>query len=232
MRCLGIIGGLGPDSTVDYYLSIIASYRQRVGDDSSPSLLIDSLDVRRGIRMLDQNARGDLVDYLAAALDRLARAGADVGLMAANTPHIVFDELEARSPIPLISIVRATRDAALAAGLRRPALLGTGFTMSGAFYPAVFAPAGLHLVTPQPDERALIHDIYMNELLSGRFTDDARDRVAGIIATMIERDSIDAIVMAGTELPLLLRGRDLHLPVLDTTRIHVEAAVDALLSKR
>ena len=229
MRSLGIIGGLGPDSTVDYYLSIIASYRQRVGDDSSPSLLIDSLDVRRGIRMLDENALGDLVDYLAASLDRLARAGADVGLMAANTPHIVFDELEARSPIPLISIVRATRDAALAAGLRRPALLGTGFTMSGAFYPAVFAPAGLRLVPPQPDERALIHDIYMNELLSGRFTDDARDRVAGIVAAMIERDAVDAIVMAGTELPLLLRGRDLHLPVLDTTRIHVEAAVDALL---
>jgi aspartate racemase len=229
MRCLGIIGGLGPDSTVDYYLSIIASYRQRVGDDSSPSLLIDSLDVRRGIRMLDENALEDLVDYLAASLDRLARAGADVGLMAANTPHIVFDELEARSPIPLISIVRATRDAVLIAGLRRPALLGTGFTMSGAFYPAVFAPAGLRLIPPQLEERALVHDIYMNELLNGRFTDEARDRVAGIVAAMRERDAVDAIVMAGTELPLLLRGRDLHLPVFDTTRIHVEAAVDALL---
>jgi len=229
MRTLGIVGGLGPDSTVDYYLSIIEAYRRRVGDDSSPSLLIDSLDVRRGIRMLDNGALEDLTDYLATSLERLAKAGADLAVIAANTPHIVFDQLEPRSPIPLISIVRATRDAALAAGARRPALLGTGFTMSGDFYPRVFAEARIALVPPQPDERARIHEIYVDELLNGKFTDEARDVIAGIIEAMIERDAIDAIVMAGTELPLLLRERDLRLPILDTTRIHVAAVVDAIV---
>jgi aspartate racemase len=229
MRTLGIVGGLGPDSTVDYYLSIIQAYRDRVGDDSSPSILIDSLDVRRGIRMLDAGALEELADYIAASLERLAKAGAELAVIAANTPHIVFDQLEPRSPIPLTSIVRATRDAALAAGSRRPALLGTGFTMSADFYPAAFAAAGIALVPPQPDERARIHDIYVNELLNGQFTDEARDVIAGIIDAMVERDAIDAIVMAGTELPLLLRERDLRLAILDTTRIHVAAVVDALV---
>jgi len=229
MRTLGIVGGLGPDSTVDYYLSIIESYRNRVGDDSSPSIVIDSLDVRRGIRMLDDGALEDLTDYVAASLERLAKAGANLAVIAANTPHIVFDQLEPRSPIPLISIVRATRDAALAAGVRRPALLGTGFTMSGDFYPAVFAAAGISLVPPQPDERARIHEIYVGELLNGQFTDEARDVIAGIIDAMVTRDAIDAIVMAGTELPLLLRERDLRLPIFDTTRIHVAAVVDAIV---
>lgn len=229
MRTLGIVGGLGPDSTVDYYLSIIETFRNRVGDGSSPHIVIDSLDVRRGIRMLDENALEDLADYLAASIERLARAGADLAVIAANTPHIVFDQLEPRSPIPLISIVRATRDAALAAGSRRPALLGTGFTMSGDFYPTVFAAAGISLVPPQPAERARIHEIYVNELLNGQFTDEARDTIAGIIDAMIEREAIDAIVMAGTELPLLLRERDLRLPILDTTRIHVATIVDAIV---
>lgn len=229
MRTLGIVGGLGPDSTVDYYLSIIESYRNRVGDDSSPSIVIDSLDVRRGIRMLDDGALEDLTDYLAASLERLAKAGATLAVIAANTPHVVFDQLEARSPIPLISIVRATRDAALAAGARRPALLGTGFTMSGDFYPAVFAAAGISLVPPQPNERTRIHEIYVGELLNGYFTDEARDVIAGILEAMTERDAIDAIVMAGTELPLLLRERDPRLPIFDTTRIHVAAVVDAIV---
>lgn len=228
MRTLGIVGGLGPDSTVDYYLSIIEAYRHRVGDGSSPAILIDSLDVRRGIRMLDDGALEDLAGYIGASIERLAKAGAHLAVIAANTPHIVFDQLEARSPIPLISIVRATRDAALAAGARRPALLGTGFTMSGNFYPAVFAAAGISLVPPQPDERARIHEIYVGELLNGKFTDEARDVIAGIVDAMIARDGVDAIVMAGTELPLLLRERDLRLPILDTTRIHVAAVVDAM----
>jgi aspartate racemase len=229
MRTLGIVGGLGPDSTVDYYLSIIESFRHRVGDDSSPHIVIDSLDVRRGIRMLDDGALDDLADYIAASIERLAKAGADLAVIAANTPHIVFDRLEAHSPIPLISIVRATRDAALAAGSRRPALLGTGFTMSGDFYPTVFAAGGITLIPPQPEERARIHEIYVGELLNGKFTDEARDAIAGIIDAMIERDAIDAIVMAGTELPLLLRERDLRLPILDTTRIHVAAVVKAIV---
>src|SRR5690606_24648247 len=145
------------------------------GDGSSPSIVIDSLDVRRGIRMLDDAALKDLTDYLATSLERLAKAGADLAVIAANTPHIVLDQLEPRSPIPLISIVRATRDAALAAGSRRPALLGTGFTMSGDFYPRVFATAGIELVPPRPEERARIHEIYVGELLNGQFTDEARD---------------------------------------------------------
>lgn len=229
MRMLGIIGGIGPESTVDYYLSIIAKYRERVGDDSSPALIIDSLDVRRGLRMLDQNDLPDLIDYLAASLDRLVRAGAEIGLMAANTPHIVFDELELRSPIPLISIVRATCDAAVEAAVRRPALLGTRFTMSGRFYPAAFENVGLSLVTPGASEQDVIHDIYVSELLNGKFLPESRDRIARIVEALIERDSVDAVILAGTELPLLLRETDFHLPVLDTTRIHVEAAVDAIL---
>ena len=117
MKTAGIIGGIGPESTIDYYRAIIAAYRERNRDGSYPSILIDSIDLQRMLEL----AAGDLpqlTEYLAAEVSRLARAGADFALLAANTPHIVFHDLERRSPIPLVSIVEATCEAARRMGLK------------------------------------------------------------------------------------------------------------------
>lgn len=129
MRTLGIIGGLGPESTIDYYRSILARFRTRKPDGGYPHIIINSFDVDKGIAMLDAGKLNDLAGYLADGVETLVRAGADFACMAANTPHLVFDEVQRRSPIPLLSIVRATADHAKALRVKRVGLFGTGFTM-------------------------------------------------------------------------------------------------------
>jgi aspartate racemase len=230
MKTLGIVGGIGPESTIEYYRFILDGYRARVTDNSAPHLIIDSIDVNRGIAMLDANDLAGLTNYVSASVERLTRAGAQIALIAANTPHLVFDEVQARAAIPMISIVHATCDHARRLGLKRLGLLGTGFTMRARFYPDAFARAGLELVAPNESECAFIHDKYINELLKNNFLPESRAAIIGIIERMRKEEHIEAVVLAGTELPLLLRGAEPEgLPFLDTTLIHVKAAVDAIL---
>jgi aspartate racemase len=232
MKTLGIVGGIGPESTIEYYRFILEGYRARVPDGSAPHLIIDSLDVNRGIAMLDASDLDGLTNYICTSVDRLARAGAEIALMAANTPHLVFDEVQARSPIPMLSIVQATCRQAQAHGLTRLGLLGTGFTMRARFYPETFARVGIELVAPNESERALIHEKYIHELLKNQFRPETRAAMLGIIERMRKEDRIEAIILAGTELPLLLRGAEPEgLLFLDTTLIHVNAAVDAIANE-
>jgi len=181
--------------------------------------------------MLNANDLAGVAAYLGEVVERLGRAGADVALMAANTPHIVFDDVQRRSPIPLISIVQAACDHAKHLGLKRLALVGTGFTMRARFYPDVFARAELELVTPSDTEKVYIHDKYINELLQNQFLPETRDAMLAVIGRMRRDDRIEGVILAGTELPLLLRGMDpAGLPFLDTTMIHVDRAVTELLA--
>src|SRR5260370_36187310 len=143
MKTLGIIGGLGPESTVDYYQKIIALYRERTGDGSYPQFIINSVDLKTGLDFMAANDLARMADYLLQGIGKLARAGADFGLISANTPHIVFDELVPGSPIPLISIVEATCAAAKGRKLKRLALFGTRYTMQARFYPKVFSREGV-----------------------------------------------------------------------------------------
>jgi aspartate racemase len=229
MRTVGIIGGLGPESTIDYYRSIIARYRARNTDGGYPRILINSLDVEKGIAMLNAGKLEELADYLFSGLDPLVRAGADFALLAANTPHLVFPELQRRSPIPLLSIVRATADRAKALAVKKAGLFGTGFTMGASFYPEEFGRADITLVTPSETEREFIHKKYIGELLNNQFLPETRADILRIAQRMKEEEGVDAIVLAGTELPLLLRDSGTEIQFLDTTVIHVEAVVDELL---
>ena len=232
MKTLGIVGGLGPESTIEYYRFLLAAYRERRPDGSSPSIIINSLDVQRGIALLNANQLAELEDYLADAVELLARAGADFALIAANTPHIVFEPVQRRSPIPLISIVEAARDEAQRLRLTRLGLLGTGFTMQGRFYPDVFSRAGIELVVPGKEEQAFIHDKYIHELLENIFLPATRDGLLAIVEEMKKRERIQGVILAGTELPLILRevADRAGIPFLDTTKIHVDRAVTELLS--
>ena len=230
MKTAGMIGGLGPESTIDYYRSILARYRARKPDGGYPHILISSLDVDKGIAMLDAGRPDDLTDYLAVALASLENAGADFGFIAANTPHLVFDQLQRRSVIPLLSIVRATADRAKTLGLKKVGLFGTGFTMRARFYPEDFQRAGIVMVTPTEPERDVIHKKYIGELLKNQFLPESRAEIMAVAHRMQAEDGVEAIVLAGTELPLLLReAADQGVEFLDTTVIHVEAVVDELL---
>jgi aspartate racemase len=160
----------------------------------------------------------------------LAQAGATVGLIAANTPHLVFEEVQQGSPIPLISIVEATCQAAVARGMKRVGLLGTRFTTRGGFFQKVFEREGIALCVPGADEQDLMHARYMGELVPGVFRNETREEMVKIAHRMRAEDGIEGLILGGTELPLLLReATELGMPVLDTTQLHVEKAVEEVI---
>ncbi len=231
MKTLGIIGGLGPESTIDYYGKIIALYRERTGDGSYPQFIINSINMKKGLDFMEANNLAGMADYLLEELGKLGRAGATLGVISANTPHIVFDEVASKSPISLISIVEATCAAAKARKLKRLALFGTRYTMQATFYPKVFSREGIELLVPGLGDQTYIHDKYLNELVSGKFLTDTRANLLAIVDRMKAKHDIDGVILAGTELPLILRDREHNgIPFLDTTEIHCEAAVTEMLS--
>ena len=231
MKTLGIIGGLGPESTIDYYRKIIALYRDRTGDGSYPQFIVNSVNLKKGLDFMEANNLPGMADYLVEEIGKLARAGASFGLISANTPHIVFDEVTSKSPIPLVSIVEATCAAAKARKLKRLALFGTRYTMQATFYPKVFSRERIELLVPNLEDQTYIHDKYLNELVPGQFLPATRAGLLAIVDRMKANSDIDGAILAGTELPLILRNSEHNgIPFLDTTEIHCEAAVTEMLS--
>jgi aspartate racemase len=227
MAIVGLVGGLGPESTIDYYRRLLEGWG-KIDASTSPSIVIDSLDVQLALRLVASD-KPALIDYLGESIRRLAGAGVDFIAMTANTPHIVFDELAARSPVPLLSIVETCADEAQSRGLKRLALLGTRFTMEAPFYPEVFARRGLAVVTPSADERVLVHERYVGQLLKGDFRDETRNEIVSVIERLARDEGVEGLILGGTELPLLLRTDVVAgLPTLDTTSLHVEAILSRL----
>ena len=227
MTAVGLVGGLGPESTIDYYRRILAAFERRHAA-AAPAIVIDSLDVRRALHLVEHDRAG-LVEYLLESVRRLAGAGVSFAALTANTPHIVFDDLAARSPVPLLSIVEVCAGEAHRRGLRRLGLLGTRFTMDAPFYPAVCARHGIVVVPPAAGDRSRLHERYVGELLKGEFRDETRREVESLVARLRDTEAIDGVILGGTELPLLLAAEAIAgVPALDTTGLHVDAIVRRL----
>ena len=232
MGTIGIVGGIGPESTVEYYRLIISLYREQRGDGGSPRILINSIDLKRLLDLIGANELQKATQYLVEEVEKLARAGADVGLLAANTPHVVFDGVQSGSPIPLISIVEETCDEAAGLGLRRVGLFGTKFTMRGRFYEKVFERRSITIVTPDADAQGYVHEKYLTELLNGVVLDETREGLLKIVKRLKTEQGIEGLILGGTELSLILKdGDDEDIPFLDTTRIHARSAVRELLRR-
>ena len=231
MKTVGIVGGIAPESTIEYYRQIIDAYRQQSSAGNYPSILINSINLTKMIELITGNELAAVTEYLLAALDKLARAGADFAVLASNTPHIVFDEVRARSALPLISIVEAACAEAETLGLKRIGLFGTRFTMQATFYRDVFSRAGIQIVLPNEAEQDYIHSHYMDELINGIFLPETKMRLLQIVDQLKERSQVEGIILGGTELPLILR-EDEHngVPFLDTTKIHVKQIVTELVA--
>lgn len=228
---VGIVGGIGPESTIAYYRAIVSAFRDRGASAGYPRVIINSIDASEMLALMPQQRYDDLAGLLVREVEALARAGADFALIAANTPHIVFDEVRQRAPIPLISIVEATRDVAVAKRLRKLALLGTRFTMDATFYQDAFDGAGIEVVAPGQDERDYLHEKYMTDLFSGDIPQATRDGITAIVARMLGSVKVDGVIVGGTELfPLVEDFRRLGTTVLDTTEIHAQAAVERLVA--
>lgn len=228
MKTIGIVGGIGPESTIDYYRLLLARAHE-LGGPKSAQVVINSVDYWELRRLLDVGDDAGLADMLVREVEVLARAGAGLAIIAANTPHMVFDRVEPRVALPLVSIVQATRDAAEARGLKRLGLLGTKYTAQARFFPEVFGERGLEIVVPPLDDIMYVHEKYVGELVEGRFLDSTREGLVAVMQRLRDRAGIDGVILGGTELPLILRDIPFDLPLLDTTRIHVDAALHAAL---
>lgn len=230
MPTIGMIGGIAPPSTIDYYRLLVDGYQARRADGSQPLLLINSIDLQTGLRLVADAARGHLepfVAFMAAEVDKLARAGATFGFFAANTPHLAFDEIQARVHIPLVSIAEATAAEARRLALRTVGLLGTRFTMEADFYGRALGRHGIRVVVPAEPDRTWVHDHYLSELTKNIFRAETRTEMRAVIERLRASHALDGVILGGTELPLLLReAPPLPIPLLDTTQIHVAALLD------
>ncbi|MDE6397585.1 MAG: amino acid racemase [Muribaculaceae bacterium] len=230
MKKLGLIGGMGPQSTVPYYMNIVYGVQERTSKDFFPNLTIESLNVFEILKMIGENRLDDLTDHFLGALQNLKNAGADLAALTANTAHIVFDRLKERSPLPLVSIVEATADEAVRRGVTRLALLGTKFTMEQDFYKKPFERAGIEVVVPNKKERQYIDEKITSELEFGKVLDDTRINFARIIDRMLVEEGTTAVILGCTELPMLLNDEVSPIPCLDTVSIHSAALIEAILA--
>lgn len=229
MKTLGLIGGTGPESTIEYYRLLTAQYREKA-DGALPLLIINSVNLTQLIEWMSANELGKVTDYLVNAIEQLQKAGADFGALTANTAHIVFDEIKQRCSLPLISIVEAAHERVQALGFKTVGLFGTRYTMQAPFFPTVFSRGDVKLVMPNPQEQEFIHDKYFNELLKDLFLPETRADLLAIADEMKARDGIEGLILGGTELPLLLRDEEHNgIRLLDTTRIHVDRLITELL---
>ena len=236
VKTLGLIGGIGPESTIEYYRLIIAAYREQNSKRAYPSIIVNSINLQQYLDWINANDLEQFADGLSKDIEVLVRAGADFGALASNTPHIVFDELQRRSRLPLISIVEAACARVQQFGLKKVGLFGTRFTMQARFYPDVFSRAGVELIIPNEEEQAFIHEKYMGELLNDIFLPATREQMLKIADDLQKRNGIQGIILGGTELPLLLSpetftdGQRNGIRFFDTTRIHVDRLVQEMLS--
>lgn len=229
MKKLGLIGGVGPESTISYYHGIVYGVQEKMGVPFLPPLTIESLSAFEVIRMSSQGLREELADYLLTGIHNLTSAGADFGALACNTGHMVFEELQGRSPLPLVNIVDVTCAEAQRQGFTRLGLLGTAATMSGMFFKRPFERVGIEIVTPEAAEQELIALKITKELELGIVKQETAALFVEIVARMVAERNIQAVVLGCTELPLLFKDTALPIPVLDTMQIHIAALVKNIM---
>ena len=229
MAKLGMIGGTGPESTVDYYKRLIALYREKTGDDSYPEIVISSINMTQMLALVAEKDWDALIEMISREVECLSKAGASIGFLSANTPHIVFEQVQANSPIPLVSIVEATRAYAEGLGLQKVGLMGTLFTMQSSFYEQEFQKSEIEIAVPLPAEQQYIQQKLMTEIELGVFLDSTRSELLKIAQRMIAEDSIQGLILGCTELPLILTKDEFGIPFLNTTRIHVERILEEYL---
>jgi aspartate racemase len=219
---IGIIGGLSPESTVTYYLHITRRYVEIHGDYGYPEILIYSVNLENYHLWRNQNRWDLITDDLVKAGRVLEAGGAEIGCIATNTMHKVFDEVQAQLKMPLVHILDAVIPEIQAKSIHTVGLLGTRFTMSERFYADRLRRNGVEVLVPDSEDQELIHRVIEDELVRGVLRDESRVKYQQIIARLAARGA-EGIVLGCTEIPLLIKAEDSPVPVFDTAVIHAEA---------
>ena len=224
MKKIGLIGGIGPESTIDYYRLIIRAFQDRKSADY-PEILVYSANLSELLKLMEEKRWADLTEWLLHKIEALRKAGAEFAAIGSNSPHVVFDAVKARAPLPLVSIVEAACNKAQGLGVKRLGLMGTGFTMQADFFQKPFLAKGMRVVVPEPDDQKLIHRRLFTEIELGIIKDSTRQELLAVAKRMIDRHGIEALILGCTELPLILTKDEFGIPFLNTTAIHVDAIV-------
>jgi len=225
---IGILGGMTAESTVSYYVHIFKRYEELHGDLGYPEMVIYDVSFQRFSDWMGVEDWASIEEALLEGLGRLHAAGADFAVIATNTMHLLFDKLEARSPIPLISIVDATAEAIKAEGLDTIGLLGTKFTMEKPFYVEGLKRHGIEALVPGKEERDYVNRVVFDELTYGRLLDTSRERYLEVIDGLVGRGA-QGVVLGCTEIPLLVTPEHTDVKLFDTAVIHAEKALQHAL---
>ncbi len=224
MKKIGILGGLGPEATIEYYRGIIDAFRD--GESQQiPEIILYSANVNDLLSLVSEKRWDDLVNYVLERLEAIKMAGADFALISANTPHIVFDKIAPQSPLPLLSIVEETYKKSKELGINNIGLIGTKFTMESSFYSKVFSKGEIQVIVPDTKEQDYIHNKLMTEIERGIIKDKTREGLLSIIQRMKEQHQIEGVILGCTEFSLILKQNAFGIPFLNTTAIHVESIV-------
>jgi aspartate racemase len=226
MKKIGIIGGLGPESTIDYYRGIIDAFKPTYEELGFPEIAIESVDLRSFTKHAQGGAWERITEMLVKRFELLRQSGAEFGAIASNTPHRVFTQIQQGTTLPLMSIVEAARDYAQQLGAAKLCLLGTAFTMQSDFYQRSFLEAGIEVFVPNREEIEYIQEKIYSEIEFGVVKEDTRTGFLSIIERIEADRGVEGVILGCTELPLLLKPEDFSLHYLDTTSIHIAAIVD------
>jgi len=226
MKIIGILGGMSYESTIKYYDLILQKYYERYQDFHYPEILIYSLNFQKVIDYELGDDEGIYIDYLMTGINSLQKGGVDFIIMAANSPHAVYEDLIQLSKIPILSIVKATAEKAQQENLKKLLLLGIKFTMQSSFYQEFFAKSDMEVITPSDTEQDIINDIIFDELVIGKLTKESKNMLLKIVNAY----EVDAVILGCTELPLILQQNDTDVILLDTVELHVEAALKYCLN--
>ena len=230
MKKIGIIGGIGPESSIEYYRLIIKRFQDRLGTKDYPEILINSINMTEMLYYVYNNQLDKLSDFLVDKIKILESSGVDFVAIASNTPHIVFDRLAERTTIPLISIVEETCKEINYKKMHRVGLFGTKSTMTTGFYNKVAEKYGIEILIPESDKQDYIHDKYINELVFNQILPNTKQELVKIARDLKESESIQGLILGGTELPLIISQSDFNdIEIFDTTKIHVDSIVSKMI---
>jgi aspartate racemase len=230
MKKAGLIGGVGPESSIEYYRLIIKRFKERLDTQDYPEIIINSINMTEMLGYVFNNQLDQLTDFLAEKIMILQKAGVDFAAIASNTPHIVFDRLNEQVKLPLISIVEETCKHIKGKGLSKVGLFGTKSTMTKGFYQQSAGKYGIEIIIPDTEEQNYIHEKYMTELVFNKIEQSTRNQLIQIAKKLQETGSIEGLILGGTELPLILNQADFNeLLIFDTTKIHVESIVSKMI---
>ncbi|MFA4872682.1 MAG: amino acid racemase [Patescibacteria group bacterium] len=219
---IGILGGMSPESTAEFYLGIVSKYFSKYKDNSYPEILIFCVDFQKMIALQEGGDKKSYIQALMIGINSLITAGADFITIPSNAPHVVYHELAALSSKPILSIVENTAQKAKSMDFKRLLLTGTLYTMQSDYYKLEFEKYGIHMVVPGERDQQEINRIIFAELVHGKI----KEASANWFKKMIETYEVDGVVLGCTELPMLIKQTDTTLTLLNTLDIHAEKTLE------